>query len=96
MCYESFGRRGIYAQEHAEIPGEASGGQERIRWIARGRMSVNDGFHLARIGQVGEEWILLIMLCGGETAESRHTWLDAQLVCWFTGKLNFGCKICLV
>jgi len=44
------------------ITRRASGGQDWIRGIAKGRMSVNDEFHLARTGQVGEGYSLLIML----------------------------------
>ena len=44
------------------INSAASGGRDWIRRIAKGHMSVNDEFHLARIGQVGEGVSLLIML----------------------------------
>jgi len=55
-------------EEHAEHHRAASGGRDWIRRIAKGHMSVNDEFHLARIGQVGEGVSLLIMLLvGGES-----------------------------
>ena len=73
-------------QEHFEHHSAASSGQEWIRWIARGRMSVNDEFHLARIGQVGEDCFLLIMLCGGEPSNGSHVCIDAQVACWFERK----------
>ena len=57
-------------------------------------MSVNDEFHLARIGQVGEDCFLLIMLCGGEPRNDSHVCIDAQVAGWFEQKSqiykNFG------
>ncbi len=81
-------------QQHFEHHSAASSGQERIRWIARGRMSVNDEFHLARIGQVGEDCFLLIMLCGGEPSNGSHVCIDAQVACWFERKSKICKKFC--